>query len=86
MSSGGWIVPIIQQKVLAFPWPSGIRSLLVHPAGPFTSKSIHNETALRTLFYVLICLVFFWAPAFKWMITISNIKDMEKPAEQISAN
>ena len=31
-------------------------------------------------------IVFFWAPAFKWMITISNIKDMEKPAEQISAN
>ena len=30
--------------------------------------------------------VFFWAPTFKWMITISNIGDMEKPAHLISSN
>ena len=29
--------------------------------------------------------VFFWAPSFKWMITISNIGDLEKPAHMISA-
>ena len=60
------IVDAIQKVVLAAPWPSGIRSLLVHPAGPFT--------------------IFFWAPTFKWMITIANIGDFSKPAENISAN
>ena len=29
--------------------------------------------------------IFFWAPTFKWMITISNINDLEKPAHLISA-
>ena len=31
-------------------------------------------------------LVFFWAPTFKWMITFSNIGDLNKPAEKISPN
>mmetsp|Transcript_21002 Transcript_21002/g.29039 ORF Transcript_21002/g.29039 Transcript_21002/m.29039 type:complete len:100 (+) Transcript_21002:100-399(+) len=30
--------------------------------------------------------IFFWAPSFKWAITFSNIKDLEKPAENISTN
>ena len=30
--------------------------------------------------------IFFWAPTFKWMITISNIGDLDKPAQLISAN
>merc|ERR1712048_1307481 len=30
--------------------------------------------------------IFFWAPTFKWMITISNIGDMQKPAHLISTN
>ena len=30
--------------------------------------------------------IFFWAPTFKWMITISNIGDLDKPAHLISAN
>ena len=30
--------------------------------------------------------IFFWAPTFKWMITISNIGDLEKPAHLISSN
>ena len=30
--------------------------------------------------------IFFWAPTFKWMITISNIGDIEKPAHLISTN
>ena len=38
------IVPVIQTAVMGLPWPSGIRSLLLHPAGPFTSKySIFNS-------------------------------------------
>ena len=28
--------------------------------------------------------IFFWAPTFKWMITISNIGDMSRPAELVS--
>lgn len=31
-------------------------------------------------------IVFFWAPTFKWMITIANIGDFKKPAENISVN
>ena len=31
-------------------------------------------------------IVFFWAPTFKWAITFSNIGDLERPAEKISAN
>ena len=30
--------------------------------------------------------IFFWAPTFKWMITIANIKDFSRPAEDISIN
>ena len=30
--------------------------------------------------------IFFWAPTFKWMITISNIGDMKRPAELVSTN
>lgn len=30
--------------------------------------------------------IFFWAPTFKWMITISNIGDMQRPAELVSTN
>lgn len=30
--------------------------------------------------------IFFWAPTFKWMITISNIGDMKRPAELVSVN
>ena len=32
----------------------------------------------------LLFIVFFWAPTFKWMITFSNIGDLQKPAELIS--
>lgn len=35
---------------------------------------------------IKIGIVFFWAPTFKWMITISNIGDLEKPAHLISTN
>ena len=30
--------------------------------------------------------IFFWAPAFKWMITFANIKDFKRPVENISVN
>jgi len=30
--------------------------------------------------------IFFWAPTFKWAITFSNVGDLNKPAELISAN
>ena len=58
--------------------PQSIKSVLMHPAGPFTSKSwfLHSDP---------LSVVFFWAPSFKWMITISNIGDLEKPAHLISA-
>lgn len=28
--------------------------------------------------------IFFWAPTFKWFITFSNLKDLERPAENVS--
>ena len=48
---------------------------MAHPAGPFTSKCTIIDRA-----------VFFWAPTFKWMITLSNISDMKRPAQLVSAN
>ena len=30
------VVQAIQTAVMALPWPAGVRSLLLHPAGPFT--------------------------------------------------
>ena len=60
------IVSVIQNAVMTLPWGAPARSLLLHPAGPFT--------------------IFFWAPTFKWLITIANIGDFSKPAENISAN
>ena len=60
------IVSVIQNAVMTLPWGTSARSLLLHPAGPFT--------------------IFFWAPTFKWLITIANIGDFSKPAENISAN
>lgn len=60
------IVAAIQKVVMTLPWPTSARSLLLHPAGPFT--------------------IFFWAPTFKWLITIANIGDFSRPAENISAN
>ena len=54
---------------------------MMHPAGPFTSKLVRIYTT-----YFCNLLVFFSAPTFKWMITFSNIGDLNKPAELISAN
>jgi hypothetical protein len=51
---------------MGLPWSTSARTLLLHPAGPFT--------------------IFFWAPTFKWLITIANIGDFKKPAENVSAN
>ena len=48
---------------------------MAHPAGPFTSKCDLTDI-----------IVFFWAPTFKWMITLSNISDMKRPAQLVSAN
>ena len=71
------IVPVIQSAVMTLPWPAGVRSLMLHPAGPFTSIL----SILKSL-----SIVFFWAPTFKWLITIANIGDFKKPAELVSAN
>ena len=70
------IVPVLQQRILSLTfWPEAVRKFLAHPAGPFTSK--YNLTDSK---------VFFWAPTFKWMITLSNISDMKRPAHLVSAN
>ncbi|SJK85926.1 Mitochondrial pyruvate carrier 2 [Babesia microti strain RI] len=58
------IVPAIQDKLVLLPLPKSLKSLILHPAGPFT---IH-----------------FYAPAFKWAISIANIADMNRPIEKIS--
>ncbi len=60
------IVQAIQNVVMSLPWGASARSLLLHPAGPFT--------------------IFFWAPTAKWLITIANIGDFKKPAENVSTN
>ena len=70
------IVPAMQARILSLGfWPEIVRKFIAHPAGPFTSKyEIINST------------VFFWAPTFKWMITLSNISDMKRPAQLVSVN
>ncbi|XP_955426.1 wd40-repeat protein, putative [Theileria annulata] len=58
------IVPLIQSKVLSLPLPEKLKSILAHPAGPFT---IH-----------------FYAPSFKWSISLANISDINRPTHLIS--
>ncbi|UVC54233.1 light induced protein like protein [Theileria orientalis] len=58
------IVPFIQSKVLSLPWPEKIKTVLAHPAGPFT---IH-----------------FYAPTFKWTISLANLSDINRPVELMS--
>jgi hypothetical protein len=58
--------------------PTSVKGFLSHPAGPFTSNIF---TILKLIF-----VVFFWAPMCKWLITISNISDLDRPAENISTN
>ena len=60
------IAPVVAAALNKLPIPSGVKSVLVHPAGPMT--------------------IFFWAPTFKWAITLSNVQDMKRPAENISVN
>ncbi|EAN30576.1 Mitochondrial pyruvate carrier 4 [Theileria parva strain Muguga] len=58
------IVPFIQSKVLSLPLPEKVKTILAHPAGPFT---IH-----------------FYAPAFKWSISLANLSDINRPTHLIS--
>jgi hypothetical protein len=44
--------------------PERARTLMLHPAGPFTSQ--------------------FWAPTSKFLLSISNIMDINRPVEKIS--
>uniref|UniRef100_A0A1B0G6T9 Mitochondrial pyruvate carrier n=1 Tax=Glossina morsitans morsitans TaxID=37546 RepID=A0A1B0G6T9_GLOMM len=30
--------------------------------------------------------IFFWAPAFKWLLVIAGINDLKRPAEKVSLN
>lgn len=48
------------------------------PLGEGAKKFIDHPAGILT--------IFFWAPTFKWMITIANIKDFSKPIENISTN
>ncbi|KAI5447110.1 Mitochondrial pyruvate carrier 4 [Lathyrus oleraceus] len=50
---------------------SKLQAFLNHPAGPKTSQ------LLRFFLH-------FWAPTFKWGISIANIADFSKPPEKIS--
>ena len=40
------IVPKLQEAALKLPLPAVAKSFLSHPAGPFTSKSIHHFIAV----------------------------------------
>jgi mitochondrial pyruvate carrier 2 len=55
----------LQQKILASQsTPSFLRSLVSHPAGPFT--------------------IFFWAPTSKWLLSGTNLLNLDKPTDTIS--
>ncbi|KAH9749761.1 mitochondrial pyruvate carrier 4 [Citrus sinensis] len=51
---------------------SKLQALWNHPAGP---KTINNSCIVA---------VHFWAPTFKWGISIANIADFSKPPENLS--
>jgi len=58
-----------------------------HPAGPKTIVRVtfHRSVQIPGLTSpVVASWQFFWAPTFKWGISIANISDMKKPTEQIS--
>lgn len=54
-------------------------ALLATPIIPLPLKSLLGHPAGPMT-------IFFWAPTCKWAITLSNIKDMKRPAELISVN
>ncbi|GAB4849685.1 Mitochondrial pyruvate carrier 4 [Ancistrocladus abbreviatus] len=76
---------------------SKLKAFLNHPAGPKTSavkallkRSLNPEANLdmnsmslkgNSLFVMQ---VHFWAPTFKWGISIANIADFSKPPEKLS--
>ncbi|KAG4990164.1 hypothetical protein JHK87_023621 [Glycine soja] len=58
-----------------------LQALWNHPAGPKTSvKIVIGNLYVNRLFYA----VHFWAPTFKWGISIANIADFSKPPEKLS--
>eukprot|EP00756_Hemistasia_phaeocysticola_P032931 Hpha_TRINITY_DN16437_c4_g2::TRINITY_DN16437_c4_g2_i1::g.159695::m.159695 len=56
--------PRIQNRLSHMAIPLAVKSLLSHPAGPFT--------------------IFFWAPTAKWLLSVSNILDYNRPVEKMS--
>ena len=95
----GWIVPKLQQRVLALPFVARsekLKSVLVHPAGPFTSEKPQPLGAARPWRRVpgfphphlavsaFPPAVHFWAPTAKWLISLANIADLYRPVEKMS--
>lgn len=54
----------IKSSLLKSGLPDSIKTVVGHPAGPFT---IH-----------------FWAPTCKWLLSVSNLADLERPTDTIS--
>ena len=69
-------------KVRPFKWASSLR---VSKLSWHTPLDLLLVSVVRTYLHYIFA-VFFWAPTFKWMITISNIGDLDRPAHKISAN
>lgn len=95
------VVPRIQQKVVSLPIVESnprLKSLLEHPAGPFTSAFARPSPlpppahqppprpspTLTLSAAPLDPTVHFWAPSFKWFITFANIADLSRPVEKVS--
>ncbi|BBG99940.1 hypothetical protein Prudu_009799 [Prunus dulcis] len=59
---------------------SKLQAIWNHPAGPKTKASLSEKENPGLRFD----LVHFWAPTFKWGLTIANILDSSKPPEDLS--
>ncbi|KAE9033245.1 hypothetical protein PR003_g8519 [Phytophthora rubi] len=83
------IVPRIQQKVMEQQIVANspkLVALLNHPAGVRSTPSIgsHIPSLTSTARCAYVLAVHFWAPTFKWAISIANVADMRRSPETIS--
>ena len=59
-----------------------LHDLTCHLSAPNLQPMPNNSYLLAPSLHLF--LVHFWAPTFKWGISIANIADMSRPAEKIS--
>jgi hypothetical protein len=65
-------------------WASSSGSILFFFAFQFCVMVIYQMVHLTCYLLTFVVAVHFWAPTFKWGISIANVADFAKPPEKIS--